>query len=321
MDYTEYTSVKNKFAVNPNLCDLFKLLSIETWKRIEYSFLRQGGRINETTITQNIIFTINAFTDQFGLDIDIFEALDEKRNGNDFELIIKFRKENVEFYTPIQAKKIYKTGKYGAMAHGAQIQSLMDYAALHAAKPLYLLYNFTASSMRPDIGLSNPKELTGCTFISAEHLFNTYYNKRRKPDGTLGWRIPTFYNLNPAPAFGWHELVCSKSSQDLLQFLKVKGIVDNNINLNVEELINLKTDLKQGFYPLNTISVDDNWKNVSELEVPSKEVGVYEIEPTYREIELLNDDNRIMRKGDQDSTEREKVYKEFSPKSRIVISK
>ncbi len=114
MEYTEYTVVKNKFAAKPNLCDLFMLLSIETWKRIEYSFLRPGGRINETTLTQNIIFTINAFTDQYGLDIVILEALDEKRNGNDFELIIKFPKENLEFYTPIQAKKIYKNGKYGA---------------------------------------------------------------------------------------------------------------------------------------------------------------------------------------------------------------
>src|SRR5688500_3943716 len=102
MDYTEYTAVKKRFMSTPNLCDLFKLLAIETWKRIEYAYLKPGIKVFETTITQNLIFTINAYNDQYNLDIEIFEALNENVNGNDFELIIKFPAEGLEYYAPIQ---------------------------------------------------------------------------------------------------------------------------------------------------------------------------------------------------------------------------
>jgi hypothetical protein len=90
MDYTQFTAVKNSFTKSPNLCDLFKLLSIETWKRIEYAYLKPGIKVFETTITQNLIFSINAYNDQHNLNVEIFEALDENTNGNDFELIIRF---------------------------------------------------------------------------------------------------------------------------------------------------------------------------------------------------------------------------------------
>ena len=71
MDYTEYTAVKNRFAATPNLCDLFKLLAIETWKRIEYAYLKPRVKVFETTITQNLIFSINAYNDQYNLNIEI----------------------------------------------------------------------------------------------------------------------------------------------------------------------------------------------------------------------------------------------------------
>lgn len=105
MDYTEYTAVKNKFITSHNLCDLFKLLSIETRKRIEYAYLKPGIKVFETTITQNLIFSINAYNDQYGLNIEIFEARDEATNGNDLELVIRYPSYGVEFYAPIQAKK------------------------------------------------------------------------------------------------------------------------------------------------------------------------------------------------------------------------
>src|SRR5688500_9990995 len=124
MDYTVYTAVKNQFTAQPNLCDLFKLLSIETWKRIEYAYIKPRIKVYETTITKNLIFTINANNEQFYMNIDILEALDEKTNGNDFELIIRYPGEGLEFYTTIQAKKINRHGKYSTMDHGVQIQSL-----------------------------------------------------------------------------------------------------------------------------------------------------------------------------------------------------
>lgn len=105
MDYTVYTSVKDKFAATPNLCDLFKLLSIETWKRMEHAYLKRGMKVFETTITQNLIFTINAFNEQYNLNIDIFEAADERTNGNDFELIIRFPNEECRILCSCTIKK------------------------------------------------------------------------------------------------------------------------------------------------------------------------------------------------------------------------
>lgn len=105
MNFTEYTTIKNKFSSSPNLCELFKLLSIETWKRIEYAYMKPGVKVFETTLTQNIIFTINAYNDQYGLNIEIYESLNERVNGNDMELIIKYPKDGVEYYAPIQARK------------------------------------------------------------------------------------------------------------------------------------------------------------------------------------------------------------------------
>src|SRR5262245_16984581 len=115
MDYTEYTVVKNRFATDPNLCDLFRLLSIETWKMIEYAYIKPRVKVFETTVTQNLIFSINAFNDQYRLNIEVLEALDEKTNGNDFELIIRFPDDGIEYYAPIQAKKVYRNGRYLSM--------------------------------------------------------------------------------------------------------------------------------------------------------------------------------------------------------------
>ncbi len=156
---------------------------------MEYAYLKPRVRLFETTITQNIIFTINAYNDQHGLNIQILEAEDEKTNGNDFELIIKFPADGVEYYAPVQAKKVYRNGKYYSMDHGNQIESLISYASERDSKPLYLLYNFkqspSAHTLHP-----NPVELMGCSLINAEFLYQNYYNKRKKRNGDDAWLIP-----------------------------------------------------------------------------------------------------------------------------------
>lgn len=317
MDYTEYTAVKNKFAKMPNLCDLFKLLSIETWKRMEHAYLKRGMRVYETTITQNLIFTINAFNEQYDLNVDIFEAIDERTNGNDFELIIRFPDEKLEFYAPVQAKKVYRDGRYVSMDHGNQIESLVNYANVKDARPFYLLYNFTPEPLRDGATFSNPLELTGCTLIPADYLFATYYNRRTKRNGTLGWKIPVFDDLNPDRAFGWHELVCPSNSTDLLKLLKSKKIIA--ADLTIDNLISQNRELKMGFYPLNTISVEDKWENINNLKVPTKIADTSNREAV-RDInyEIENGPIGIVEKG---ISKKEKNYPVYSPKSRIVINK
>jgi len=318
MDYTEYSAVKNRFSVTPTLCDLFKLLSIETWKRIEYAYLKPGVKVFETTITQNLIFSINAYNDQYNLNIDIFEALDEKTNGNDFELIIRFPADGISYYAPIQAKKIYRTGKYDSMDHGVQIESLMDYANRNDAKPFYLLYNFTTTPINDGVTLTTPNELTGCTLVSADYLFNNHYNQRTNRNGDLAWLIPDFYDLNPNEAFPWHELVCPNNVKEFYDKLKNKGVIDKNQVFQVEELAELNNNLKQGFYPLNTFNKDQRWINVKELTVkPKEETKNYTDEPK------LFQSPRDYESGSPSSksSTKEKVYPKFSPKSRIILNK
>ncbi|MBL7936035.1 MAG: hypothetical protein JNM51_09550 [Bacteroidia bacterium] len=320
MDYTEYTSIKNRFNGTPNLCDLFKLIAIETWKRIEFAYLKPGVKIYETTITQNLIFTINAYNDQYNLNIEIFEADDEKTNGNDFELIIKFPKEGIEYYAPIQAKKVYKNEKYTSMDHGNQIATLINYAADRNAIPFYLLYNFSPDVTHNSVNYPSPFELTGCTLIKAEHLFNNYYNQRTiyKRDGTttLGWQIPNFENLNPIPSFPWHQIVCPDSAQSLLELLFAKdiavGIDLNNID---------KSKNNYGFFPLDSFKENKGWTSIKSLSAPSNKIDKINDEIYYRVEHDIDNISKAKNNIDKLKQESERNYPEFLPKSRIIISK
>lgn len=315
MDYTEYTAAKNRLSSSPNLCDLFKLLSIETWKRIEYAYLRKGIKVFETTITQNLIFSINAYNDQYGLGIEIFEAADEKTNGNDFELIIKFPAEGLEFYSPVQAKKTYRDGKYLSMDHGDQIDSLINYALKTKSTPLYLLYNFTSAPTGTLTSIKNPIDLFGCTLIPASYLHSNYYKKRSrvKADGTteLTWKIPNFNDLNPSPAFPWHKIVCPDSSTKLRKVLEDAGIIKPIDSKGSVGLV--KLDDVQGFYPIGTFIKDANWKNITDVSFPKYDDGAQFVG------RKLDDDNFSVQSDSIDSAPK-RLHKSFAPRSRIILS-
>jgi hypothetical protein len=316
MDYTPYTVAKDKLSSTPNLCDLFKVLATETWKRIEFAYLKSGVKVFETTITQNLVFSINAYKDQYGLDIEIYEAVDEKTNGNDLELIIQFPNEGIEYYVPIQAKKVYRSGKYDSMDHGNQIESLMQYAAGKKAKPMYLLYNFAPQPLPPGTRLTSPAELTGCTLISAQHLYSHYYNQKKK-NGKSGWKIPHFYDLNPTHAFAWHEIVCPNKVEDLYKLLKSKGLTSQLSFKSPQKLTQSNGRSRQGFYSINTFANDAGWVSIDELAVPQTVAEEYHrIAPEGKYSDFSNE---LVDFGK--NTKRKKTYPDFSPKSRIVLSK
>jgi hypothetical protein len=212
IDFSHFTAAKNNFEGNPGLCNLFKFLAIETWKRIEFTYIKPRIKAYETTLTQNIAFTINAYKYIYpGLSIEIWDADDESANGNDLELLVIFSRSRYDFYAPIQAKKIYRNSKYDAMDHGDQIEKLIKYAAKSKINgyPLYLLYNYI-DPVIPELDPDN--ELYGCSIVDAYYLCDNYYNKRIKTrrDGSsmLTWKIPSFIDLHPDHAFPWHKLVC-----------------------------------------------------------------------------------------------------------------
>src|SRR5665213_1444353 len=148
MDFTEYTSIQKRMAKKPNLCNLFQLLATETWKRMEFAHTNDRMDIHEPTITQNLIFAINAHAQRYNLDITFEESTNERTNGNDLELILDYVDSNEVFYAPIQVKRLYQNGRYGAFPHDTQIKKLIDYAEDHNLGsypngfPLYLFYNY-----------------------------------------------------------------------------------------------------------------------------------------------------------------------------------
>jgi hypothetical protein len=214
MDYTQLTAARNAFTGNPGLCNLFKFVATETWKRLEFAYIRKERAPFETTLTQNLLFTIQSFADQYPqLSIQIQEAADESANGNDLELLLRFNQEKWEFYAPIQAKKISRRENYNTMDHGKQIELLLAYGRERNGLPLYLLFNTIDSLERSP--LKFPEDLYGCTLISAHCLFQRFYNQRygkKNGERVLKWNIPYFEELHDRFAIPWHQLVCGNET-------------------------------------------------------------------------------------------------------------
>lgn len=319
MYFDELTNIKREFEKSKDICDLFKLLSVETWKRIEYAYLNAGVKVFETTLTQNLIFTLHSLSDQYKLNINIYEADNEKTNGNDFELIIRFPDEQIEYYAPVQAKLLYRNGKYKALNKKGQIDDLLDYGNSSGSSPLYLFYNCVTPPWKQDIGLIQPIEIYGCTMIGASRLKEVLSGDR------TGKRVQTlgFYNLTPSDAFPWHELVCPHSSAALLETLSGRKVIECRTGGELDVAPKDRA-LNLGMYPLDTIQMQEQpgyWKKVGDLFVESVEGRSIK-----RSVDLLFDSmlnepsgNDIVRKDNIPDNYSGRT--EFKPRSRVVINK
>lgn len=176
--------MKATTTFNPNLCDEMRRLSIETWERIGFARNRFGLKIYETTITQNLLFQLQKFSELCGSgNVKMYESTNEKTNGNDIEIFLQVGKSYI--CLPTQAKIIYANEKYPKMEHGDQIKDLIKYAKTIDGYPLYLLYNYAKS-------VPSSYKSYGCTLVSAHYLYKTYaYKKKTK------WIIPSFLDLHP----------------------------------------------------------------------------------------------------------------------------
>ena len=231
MSDNRYLNSLSLFQKSLSLCDFFQLLSIDTWERIKFARTRKGLKIYETTITQNLLFELNR-TKEFVnskkgpnfWNFNIYEAVNERANGNDVELYLPFNGGYLLF--PIQAKLInhkgYKRkkmndGDYKSMDHlvssigQQQIDSLIKYASNKRGLPLYLLYNYVNDifKSKPICDVDVTIEQYGCSIISADHIYNNYYS------GGI-WTIPKFSDLHPTPAMPWFVLVCCFLSKEKL---------------------------------------------------------------------------------------------------------
>ena len=211
------------------LKELYKEISSSIWDRIPFSY-NIGFRYSEVTITENLLFDIYKFSiDNPSLAINIFEAKNEKANGNDLELCLEIEPSKYVILV-IQAKKLYfTTQKYRSISHKVndkyQIELLEDYAKREKAIPLYMFYNYA-----PDFKNKNQKYY-GCTLAFSQFIKENYYLKV----SPVSWKIPTFDELHQKHhAIPLHTLA--------LNGLKIKKTIDNYCkNYNVytkSELIN-----------------------------------------------------------------------------------
>lgn len=312
MDFTAYTSIKQQFVSAPSLCRLLKLLSIETWKRIEHAYNRSNVRIFETTITQNLIFAIHAYADQFNLNIEILESKDENANGNDVELVVRYPDDGVEFYAPIQAKKIYRSGAYRSIHHRRQIESLIAYASRMNAIPFYLLYNFTSAQF--DVAPGTARELYGCTLVPAEYLLKNFHKSRRRKNGEITWKIPHFLDLHPQHAFCLHEFACERRARNFMKRLIDKSIISSS---GVSDSIRSKEweiPGAPGFFPLGTFEKDHNWMAVTE----QKASGTYSDERL--DAHKADGEDRHEAEELNVAQGREEIGAEFKPQSRLILT-
>lgn len=258
--------------------------SVETWNSIDFIRTASRLRLSEPTITQNLVLDFWHAAKHRIFPISIFEAVDEKANGNDLELLMETDSGYIKM--TIQAKMIKANDKYPTLKHKAsksshnQIDLLIRYAKKNGAVPLYLFYNCTdnndaAEKVCEHHGLEFV-QYTGMSVVKAQDIKNNYFNR-----ATGKWKIPNFEHLHVNYAFPFFFL-----------FLYEEGYLEGLVN---DEDKHIKV------YNRDEIMDDDDWNM---LVGPRGIGGIM--------FEKIMDENMI---------QKQKGITTFSPQFRIVISK
>jgi hypothetical protein len=280
-----FTDLFKKLKDNLTLSNFLQLVAFDTWKRVEFGRTRKGFKVYETTITQNILYQFCIFSDLFPeVPIRMFEAKNERHDGNDIELIIRTSKGCVIF--PIQAKIIYGTGDYPAMDHGDQINNLIRYANSIGGVPLYLLYNYYPDSKSEFhfnntlCGINYTIEQFGCSLVSAHYLRKEFAFKEIDRNGNKKWNIPKFKDLHSSVAVPWFVLGCTNSN-----ILEIIGLIENTQGEG--------RDLEQEItmYPYGKLIEEWDWQP---LEMNEPSVGFFEEPFSGSEDTIFNPKYRII---------------------------
>ncbi|HZY36649.1 MAG TPA: hypothetical protein VFE53_08370 [Mucilaginibacter sp.] len=188
---------------NPT-CFFLRGFGKEIWQRIQF-FRIKNSRISEVTITENMLY---AFWQQPGLWIEIFEAKEEQKNGNDLEIYVQTP--SGYYLIACQAKITNKNGKYSSISHNVgssrQIDLLLEYAKAKGGYSAYLLYNYaTGRQLNRDLAAINDIKEFGLSCSPAQplalcmELFKLF--KRRVP-------LFKFKDLHPHIAVPFYQIVC-----------------------------------------------------------------------------------------------------------------
>jgi hypothetical protein len=198
-----------KFIYNPSLCNWFRYYSVLTWEKI--AFARNGKRLklNETTVTQNLVFEFWMMAKYSPFPITIYESTNERANGNDLEIFLETP--NGYIFIPVQAKIIKKGNKYPTIQHlvrgKQQIDILLEYAKKKKGLAAYLLYNwcYEPGTIRIVESMSGENiEHFGCSIANANAIKKYFYSEVRQKKI---FKAPAFGDLHPDLAMPFHFLV------------------------------------------------------------------------------------------------------------------
>lgn len=192
-----------------NLIEWTKSFSYDTWLRLGYSRRVEGIFTSEVTLTQNLIYGYYCLSREFNLPIQVFEAKDEKNNGNDLEIAIELKEGYV--LLPTQAKVLKKSERYEYFNHKSksknkfQFDLLDEYSQNIRGVPLYLFYNMVEMTLN-ERGDALSKEIDfdyhfyGCSIALLSLLRQCFY----KGDKIV---IPSFWDIHPKLAYPLFQLI------------------------------------------------------------------------------------------------------------------
>lgn len=211
-----------------------QLYSLQTWNKIGFVRNRKRLKINETTITQNLVFDLWQLAAVSKLPVEMYESKNEKANGNDLEIAVETSKGFLLF--PCQAKIIQKNNRYNTIHHKNksssiyQMDMLLNYANQHNGIPIYLFYNYYSNYKRcyqieNEIGF--PLDYFGCSVISANYLKETF--SAEKENQIAKPAIPSFEDLHPYIASPFHDFIKDVQDMDSNSFLSIMENTGKNV--------------------------------------------------------------------------------------------
>ena len=273
-------------------CNFFYSYAETTWNRIRFARLIKQ-RISETTLTENLIFDFWYQAKKGHLPVEIYEAKDEKSNGNDLEIFIET---GLGFLLLVcQAKIINKQGKYAHINHKVgrryQIDLLTEYSKRKKGLATYLFYNY----IEDHLILTKLKDLRenrethfGISCCPAGVIKNKYFDIVGDKITKHKRGVPKFEDLHPDQAIPLANIICNLLHNNTAPILGFFASHERH-------------GITYRYFERGALTNDESWQPI----LRSGQIGFVE---TQKE---QNDTSPIQQDG---------IIKGFNPKYRIVFS-
>ncbi|MCU0439006.1 MAG: hypothetical protein MUC49_13995 [Raineya sp.] len=290
------------------------------WDKLRFFCKNKGiGSMNETTFTEEMIFSINQIVNTGGFKtIGLYQAKNEKVNGADIEIVIGLQLDDEDYKYlafPIQAKAIKfplktspKDGNYyhffGKTKNDerTQYQKLIDYSKSINGMPLYMFYNY---SERYNISKINKKILGidvnslesyhwGCSIIAAQYIAEVKQVKDKKRKDPM-FKFSDFHTITPHSyhAIPWFllfnlpKVIAHEENKKQAIIDHIKNVFNININDDYFLIEDDIDDLNYGYECKKIISSEDTHKELLWRENIQRNF-INEREALYYDIEDLN---------------------------------